>query len=265
MYQNPDGYDLYMGRWSARLAPPFLDFCGLDAAGRYLDVGCGTGSLTKALRARLPDAQVIGLDRTWDFIAHLHRQAASQNLGLTVGDALHLPFADASFDAALGLLILQQLPDPPGAVAELRRATRAGGTVATATWDFQGGMPMISVFMGAVRAVAPAAAAKRDAKKRRPAPDMTDRSLAELWRACGLADVETATLEVALTYAGLDDYWTPFLSGATPTSALVADLTDETRAAVKAEAGRRLLADRRDGPFALAARAFAVRGRVPSA
>ncbi len=44
MYRNPDGYDLYMGRWSARLAPPFLDFCGIDKPGRYLDLGCGTGS-----------------------------------------------------------------------------------------------------------------------------------------------------------------------------------------------------------------------------
>ena len=124
-------------------------------------------------------------------------------------------------------------------------------------------VPMIATFMAAVRAIAPDAAAKRDSKKRRPAPDMTDRSLAELWGACGLAEVETATLEVTLDYSGLDDFWTPFLSGATPTSGLVQDLTPEVRAAVRAEAGRRLLGDGPDGPFTLTARSFAVRGRVP--
>ena len=44
-----DGYELTMGRWSRRLAQPFLDFIGPGCTGRVLDVGCGTGSLAFAL------------------------------------------------------------------------------------------------------------------------------------------------------------------------------------------------------------------------
>jgi len=44
-----DGYELNMGRWSRRLARPFLDFVGTADAERVLDVGCGTGHLAVAV------------------------------------------------------------------------------------------------------------------------------------------------------------------------------------------------------------------------
>ena len=53
-----DGYEAIMGRWSRRLAGPFLDFSGVPSRGRVLDAGCGTGSLTLALAAR-PDLTPI--------------------------------------------------------------------------------------------------------------------------------------------------------------------------------------------------------------
>ena len=43
------GYDRQMGRWSQRLAEPFLDFVGTSDDESVLDVGCGTGNLTFAI------------------------------------------------------------------------------------------------------------------------------------------------------------------------------------------------------------------------
>jgi hypothetical protein len=57
-----DGYELQMGRWSRRLALPFLDFAGLADAERVLDVGCGTGSLSGALVERANVRRVDGID-----------------------------------------------------------------------------------------------------------------------------------------------------------------------------------------------------------
>lgn len=252
-----------MGRWSARLAPRFLDFCGLGDAKSYLDVGCGTGVLARAVRARDPAALVVGIDPAGDFIVRLAGEFADGRSWFCQGDAMHLPFADSRFDAALGLLVLQHMTDPAHALSEMRRATRAGGTVATAIWDFQGGMPMFSIFWDAMAVVAPAQAAERTANKPAAAPGRSEESLSALWRAGGLADVRTTTIAVDLEFTGLDDFWTPFLSNATPSSSLVAKMDEATQAALKAEIRARLLGDRPDGPVRLAAKAFAVRGRVP--
>ncbi len=51
MFSESDGYERFMGRWSRRLAPLFVDFAGVDAGDDVLDVGCGTGALTLAAAA----------------------------------------------------------------------------------------------------------------------------------------------------------------------------------------------------------------------
>src|SRR5687767_7950377 len=58
---NAEGYELLMGRWSRHLAEPCLDFVGLPASGRVLDVGCGTASLTRAIAKRM-EGEVVGVD-----------------------------------------------------------------------------------------------------------------------------------------------------------------------------------------------------------
>jgi trans-aconitate methyltransferase len=55
-------YEQQMGRWSQRLAEPFLDFMGPIGAESILDLGCGTGSLTLALARRSSASRVCGLD-----------------------------------------------------------------------------------------------------------------------------------------------------------------------------------------------------------
>ena len=60
--RGPEAYDSYMGRWSTRLAPAFLDFAELVEGGAILDVGCGTGSLTFEIAARRIAASIDALD-----------------------------------------------------------------------------------------------------------------------------------------------------------------------------------------------------------
>lgn len=57
-----DGYELNMGRWSCRLARPFLDYAGTADGEQVLDVGCGTGHLAVALLERSASAIVHGID-----------------------------------------------------------------------------------------------------------------------------------------------------------------------------------------------------------
>ena len=60
--RGADKYDSFMGRWSRRLAPLFIDFAGLGVGDRVLDVGCGTGSLTFELVKHANVASVEAID-----------------------------------------------------------------------------------------------------------------------------------------------------------------------------------------------------------
>jgi len=254
-----------MGRWSARLAPLFLDFAQVAEARRLLDIGCGTGTLTKAVRARSQATEVVGLDPAWEFIRHLHEQFAGDRAWFHLGDAQCLPYPDSVFDASLGLLVFQEMAAPERAIMEMARVTRPGGTVATCRWDFLSGMTMFSTFWDAVVEVDPDKAAERSARKAARPPIASEQAFADFWRRCGLCNVDTGTVEIAQDFADLDDFWMPFLSGATPGSSYVPTLAPETRDALKNNLRQRLLGDRPDGPFTLPARALVVRGTVPKA
>ena len=66
--RGADKYDSFMGRWSRRLAPLFIDFAGLAVGDRVLEVGCGTGSLTFALVKHANVTSVEAIDYEPQFI-----------------------------------------------------------------------------------------------------------------------------------------------------------------------------------------------------
>jgi SAM-dependent methyltransferase len=134
-----EGYDRIMGRWSARLAEPFLDFSGCNDGEDILDAGCGTGSLTSALSRRINARSITGVDFSPIYIDYASRIIRDPRITFKVGDICALPFADHSFDRVLSLLVLHFVPQTERAVVELRRVARPGATVSAAVWDVRGG------------------------------------------------------------------------------------------------------------------------------
>ena len=106
----------------------------LRAGMDLLDVGCGPASITADLAERVAPGRVVALDAAAGALeaarATLSERGLSEQVEVTCGDVMALPFEDASFDVVHAHQVLQHLTDPVGALAEMRRVTRPGGIVA---------------------------------------------------------------------------------------------------------------------------------------
>ncbi len=110
--------------WYRALHQRILDALA-DVTGTVLDAGCGTGGLLTVLRMERPALQLMGVE--WSEQA-CRRAAAKSGAPVTCGTVNALPFATASFDAAIVADVLcHRAVEPPGALAELRRVLRPGG------------------------------------------------------------------------------------------------------------------------------------------
>lgn len=247
-----DAYDRLIGRYSGTLAGRLADAAEIASGQKALDIGCGPGALTAELVGRLGAGSVAAIDPSEAFVDECRRR----NPGVDVrsGSAELLPYDDGAFDAVLSQLVLHFVAAPETAAAEMRRVLRPGGVVAGCVWDFTGGMTLLRTFWKAALAIDPAAPAE-SATRRFGA----DGEVADLFRAAGFKDVVAGAIEVAASYADLDDLWSGFTNGVGPVGAYNASLEPEHRAAIRAEIGRRL--GNPIGPFVLSARAWYATGR----
>lgn len=258
MFGDAVAYERFMGRWSARLAPRFLDEVGMPDPARVVDVGCGTGNLARAVAERWPGCEVVGVDPSRAFVTAARERAGplTRRVRFEVGDAGDLPLADGSVDAALALLVLTFVPDADLAVAQMRRVTRPGGVLAAAVWDYGRRMQMLRILWDAAARLDPSVVGQDEATMPLGRPG----GLLDLWQRAGLEHVDGGRVEVSTRFADFDDYWEPFLRGQGPAGVYVSGLAEADRAALRDE----VAATVGPGPFDLSATAWWVRGTVAS-
>ena len=146
-----DAYEAYMGRWSRPLAEAFLAWFAVPTAGRWLDVGCGTGALTEAVLDATDPIAVVGIDPSPEFLGAAQRHVSDPRARFEIGDARALPVASDGYDAVVAGLVLNFVPDPALAVAEMVRAARPGGAVGAYVWDYRGADATHAVLLGGGR------------------------------------------------------------------------------------------------------------------
>jgi ubiquinone/menaquinone biosynthesis C-methylase UbiE len=107
---------------------------------RVLDVGCGTGVVTRELARRVgPSGRVAGVDPSPVFVetaARLATEHGLTNVGFAVQDGRQLPYPDGSFDLTTAVTVLCHVPERAEVLAEIARVTRPGGVVLIVDGDY---------------------------------------------------------------------------------------------------------------------------------
>ncbi|MDP2226498.1 MAG: class I SAM-dependent methyltransferase [Moraxellaceae bacterium] len=254
-FSNGATYERFMGIWSQKVGHAFLDWLAPPEGAHWLDVGCGNGAFTELLVERCSPSAIEGIDPSGPQLAFAQERPALRSAVFQQGDAMALPYADNSVDAAVMPLVIFFVPDPALGVTEMVRVVRAGGSVSAYAWDMPGGGFPYALLQSALRECGVEVPVPPSAQVSSLA------SLTALWSAAGLQEVATHTITVERTFADFEDYWTTVQGGPSVSGAL-ASLGAEAAGALQSTVRARLpVAD--DGSITLSARANAVKGRVP--
>jgi SAM-dependent methyltransferase len=255
-WNRGDPYERYVGRWSQLVAHDFLDWLALPPALRWLDVGCGTGALTAAVREQCRPVRLTGIDPSDGFLQRA-RARLEGHATFHVASALELPLHDSEVDVVVSGLALNFFPDPARGLQEMQRVTTLGGTIAVYVWDYAGKMEFMRHFWDAAVELSSAA---RELDEGRRFPLCRPEDLENLFLAASLSDIEVRAIDIPTRFADFDDFWLPFLGGQGPAPSYAMSLDEAPRNRLRDRIHQRLPIES-DGSIPLIARAWAIKGR----
>ena len=256
-WNEGDPYELYVGRWSRLIASRFLGWLSLPSSLRWLDVGCGTGTLTAAISEKCRPARLIGIDPSEGFLARARARLGGKAT-FHVANAMDIPLQDSTVDVVVSSLVLNFVPNPASGLAEMRRTTVAGGTIAAYVWDYAGKMELIRHFWDV------AVDLNRDARELDEGvrfPLCQPNALEKVFRQANLSAIEVVPIDITTRFRDFDDYWAPFLGGQGPAPSYAMSLDEASRNQLRDHVRERL-PTQSDGSIQLVARAWAIQGRV---
>lgn len=257
-WASAEAYEQYVGRWSRAVAVEFVRWLDVPPDRDWVEVGCGTGALTTTVLAIGRPRRIRAYDLSPHYLSAAQEHVHDPRVAFAQSDARTLSEPSGAFHAAVSGLVLNFVPEPLNAIAEMRRVVRPGGTVAAYVWDYAGGMQLMRIFWDAAVELDAAAAALDEGQRFglcHPGP------LGELFESAGLREIEVRAIDVPTRFENVDDYWQPFLGGQGPAPGYVVSLDEERRTVLKALLAQRL-PRQADGSISLVARAWAVRGYV---
>lgn len=255
-FDDSAAYERAMGRWSRAVGPGFLDWVAPPSGASWLEVGCGTGIFTELILDTCSPAEVFAVDPAQAQIDHACRQPVAQRVNFRVADARALPFPDAAFEVVASALVMNFIPDRPRALSEMRRVARASGIVTGYVWDFEAELSPSGPLRRGMRQFGV------DVPELPGTRDSSMGALSALFERAGFERIATRTIDVTLPYSDFDDFWRAQTPSYSPTTRIVAAMTESERVNLM-ETVRAGLLVRPDGRVEYSARANAIKARVP--
>ncbi len=253
-----EGYELQMGRHSRSLAPLLIAFAAPHAAGKVLDVGCGTGNLAMELAKNPRLTSIEAFDFSPPYIVYAKARGADHRINFQTADACAIPFADGTFDLTLSMLVLAFIPEPQRAVRELVRVTKPGGTVAACMWDLRGGLVFGRMFWDTAAALDPKAVEARRQTMSRPITRQG--GIAGEFKTAGLQNVQETVLTIPMSFTDFEDFWAPFEGRESAFAVYVSGLEAAQKDKFKSALRLAYLDGSPNGPRTYFANAWAARG-----
>jgi SAM-dependent methyltransferase len=156
-FTGPRSYDEEIGPYTFGPFAHELAACLPEGfEGDVLEMACGTGLVTRALRRRMaPGARLVATDLSPAMLAYAREQLRDQAIEWREADALRLPFHDNAFDALVCGFGLMFLPDRAAALREWRRLLREGGRLMLTVWDRIEDNPHALAFVQLIESMVP--------------------------------------------------------------------------------------------------------------
>lgn len=260
-WASGDAYERCDGRWGRMVAGEFVQWLRMPEARAWVDVGCGTGELTRAILQHANPHSVTAVDLAEGFIEYARANTADERATFIVGDACAIPIADASTDCVIAGLVLNFVRSHVQMLREMHRILTFDGVAGLYVWDYSKDMQLLRAFWDAAIEIDTGARC-RDEGHIFPIchPDRLRSAL----ESAGLVDIDVRKIDVVTVFRDFEDYWTPFLSGhGGPAPAYAMSLSEKQRTALREKLRSRLLPEP-DGSIRLIARAWGARAAKPS-
>lgn len=254
-WEDASAYDRFMGRWSRALGRELVGALDVRPGASWLEIGCGTGSLTAAICELGAPSSVVACDTAADYVAYCRERLRDPRLEVVEAGAGDFPSRPGGFDAVVSSLVLNFVPEPVEALGRMREACAPGGCVAACVWDYAEGMEFLRRFWDAAVALDPAAEPLDEGKR---FPICRPEALRAAFEAAGLESVDVQPIAVATDFASFEDYWSPFVGGPGPAPTYVATLSAAARLRLEERLARSLEGAR---PIRLSARAWLATAR----
>ena len=255
LFENAAAYEGFMAQWSAVVGSVFLEWLSPLGGERWLDLGCGTGALTRLIAQKCGPTSIVAIDAEPAQIDYARHRCINGDVSYHVADARHLPFSSGSFDIVASGLVLNFIPEPGLALSEMFRVGCPGATVGAYVWDFENEMSPTGPLRSGMR---------RFGISLPEIAGAGSSNLAALYSGieqAGFTEIATTAIDISVEFADFPSFWRAQTSSHSSTTSIIAGLSEKERVAL-AESVRGGLPRRGDGSIHYPARANAIKARI---